>query len=676
MKNTSTNREITMRNKTQIMLVATLAVGVAILATGCKDAGTTTSRGSAGAAQVEAPKPKVGDPAGSEAPGAPAGAERGSGARVGDPADWCGGHALPESMCTKCNPEIVEKFKSAGDWCEEHGYPESACPKCNPMAPPGKAAAPARVGDPSDWCGGHALPESMCTKCNPELVEKFKGTGDWCEEHGYPESACPKCNPMTPPGKAAAPARVGDPSDWCGGHALPESMCTKCNPELVPKFKAAGDWCEEHGYPESACPVCNPMSPPGGKKGAALDWCIEHGLPESKCTKCNRDLVAEYRDNGDWCAEHGFPESACPVCNPQAPPAGAEQAAIEARVVRLRTPDLEDAAGIRTTLAQGAEAAASVECTARIAFDADRVADVRALVPGVVRRVRAELGSAVDEGSPLFDLQSTHVGDVQATLQSARQRVRTARANLARQRDLRSSQIASAREVEVAEQELAAAKGEARAAEAALGMTGAPETGSSGRYTLVAPIAGTLVRRPAVVGVLATADTSLATVADTSVMWALFDVPETEASRVALGQRVEVTVDGARDGSFQGEITWISAEVDPRTRTVTARAEIANPSGLLRANQFGRARIETEAPRHAVAVPRDAVQRVMGKDVVFVRSARGTYQPRVVRRLSDGDSVQVEGGVKEGDAVVTAGAILLRTEVTPGSIGAGCCEVE
>ena len=597
-----------MRNKTHTMHLAALAVGIAVLATGCRNSDTTTSHGSAGAEQVEGTGSKVGDRAGSKAAGA-------------------------------------------------------------------ETKTQARVGDPSDWCGGHALPESMCTKCNPELVDKFKSAGDWCEAHGFPESACPKCNPMTPPGKAAAPANVGDPTDWCGGHALPESKCTRCNPELIPKFKAAGDWCEEHGYPESACPVCNPMSAPEGKKGA-LDWCIEHGLPESKCTRCNRDLAADYRDKGDWCAEHGFPESVCPLCNPQAPPAGAEQAAIEARVVRLRTPGLEDAAGIRTSLAQNAEAAAAVECTGRIAFDADRVADVRALVPGVVRRVRAELGGAVEAGTALFELQSTRVGEVQATLQSARERVRTARANLARQRDLRGSQIASARDVEVAEQELAAVTGEARAAQATLDMTGAPRAAASGRYTLVAPIAGTLVRRPAVVGVLATADTSLATVADTSVMWGLCDVPESDASRVALGQRVQVTVDGVHDGPFWGEITWISAEVDPRTRTVMARAEIANPNGLLRANQFTRSRIETSAPRHTVAVPRAAVQRVMGREVVFVRSARGVYEPRVVRRRSDGDPVQVEGGVREGDAIVTTGAILLRTEVTPGSIGAGCCEVE
>ena len=46
-----------------------------------------------------------------------------------------------------------------------------------------------------DWCVEHAIPESQCTQCNPELAAAFKATRDWCEEHGLPESHCRKCNP-------------------------------------------------------------------------------------------------------------------------------------------------------------------------------------------------------------------------------------------------------------------------------------------------------------------------------------------------------------------------------------------------------------------------------------------------------------------------------------------------
>jgi hypothetical protein len=57
------------------------------------------------------------------------------------------------------------------------------------------AASGVKPGSHEDWCGEHAVPESQCTRCNPELVAAFKATGDWCAEHGLPESQCLKCNP-------------------------------------------------------------------------------------------------------------------------------------------------------------------------------------------------------------------------------------------------------------------------------------------------------------------------------------------------------------------------------------------------------------------------------------------------------------------------------------------------
>jgi membrane fusion protein, heavy metal efflux system len=520
----------------------------------------------------------------------------------------------------------------------------------------------------------HGIPPALCTKCNPALAAVFQAKGDWCEAHGFPESFCPTCNPdAQAPDVAAAPVQV---ADWCAGHQLPESKCTKCNSSLIPQFKAAGDWCAEHGYPESVCPLCNPQQPPDTGGRPVADWCIEHALPESKCTKCNTSLISQYQANGDWCAGHGFPESVCPICNPGQPPAGAETAAIEARIVRFRSPDLENSAGIRTVQAQTVQASATVQCTARIAFDNDRVGDIRAIVPGIVRRIRVELGASVKRGAPLFELESTRVGEIQGVLQAAKERVRIAQSNLTRYVELKASGGASTHQVEIAEQELANAHAEARTASVTLRMAGAAQSAPSGRYTLSAPIGGTVVRRPAVVGILATESESLATIADTSVMWALCDVPEADALRVALGQKVFVKTDGGGDVAIEGKITWIASEVDPRTRTVTARAEIPNLKGRLRANQFATAQIQTGTPRAGVTVPRAAVQRVSEHEVVFVRLARGSYEPRVVQRRGVGDLVQVEGRVKPGDAVVTTGAVLLRTEIMPGSIGAGCCEVE
>ncbi|MCP4497947.1 MAG: efflux RND transporter periplasmic adaptor subunit, partial [Phycisphaeraceae bacterium] len=135
--------------------------------------------------------------------------------------------------------------------------------------------------------------------------------------------------------------------------------------------------------------------------------------------------------------------------------------------------------------------------------------------------------------------------------------------------------------------------------------------------------------------------------------------------------------DGVAGRTFTGTVTWIASEVDARTRAVTARAEVRNPDGLLRAGQFARATVRVAVPEGAATVPMDAVQRVGDESVVFVRTAEGLYEPRIVRLgRSDGRRVQVAGEVRAGDAVVTTGAFLLRTELSRDSIGAGCCEVE
>ncbi len=461
-------------------------------------------------------------------------------------------------------------------------------------------------------------------------------------------------------------------------HDLSQALCTKCNPALAAVLQAKGDWCDEHGFPESFCPVCKPDAQGPAvavASGSASDWCVQHAIPESKCTKCNLSLVSQFKKSKDWCAEHGFPESVCPVCHPVKPPPGVVRAAIEGKTVRLQSPDMEDSTGIKTVQAEEAPNSPFVSVAARIAFDSDRVGDIRAVVPGIVRRIRVGLGVEVKRGAPLFVLESTRVGEIQGALQAAQERVRVAQSNLDRYTELLAKDFTTASDVEIAQKELASALAEKRAAKAVLRIAGAAESTPTGRYFLTAPIKGTVVRRPAVVGMLATENDSLATIADTTVVWAMCDVPEADASRIALGQKVLVITNNGTKQAGEGKITWIASEVDPRTRTVTARAEIDNSAGRLRANQFATAKIFIKSKLAGVTIPRAAVQRVSDMEVVFVRTNRGVYEPRVIQRHGDGDLILVEGRLKAGDAVVTTGAVLLRTEIMPGSIGAGCCEV-
>lgn len=64
-----------------------------------------------------------------------------------------------------------------------------------PAAAPAQTFKGGPAAHPGDWCGSHGVPESECTRCNPELIPQFQARHDWCTEHGMPESQCPICHP-------------------------------------------------------------------------------------------------------------------------------------------------------------------------------------------------------------------------------------------------------------------------------------------------------------------------------------------------------------------------------------------------------------------------------------------------------------------------------------------------
>lgn len=89
--------------------------------------------------------------------------------------------------------------------CDKKSDPAPAAPPTSASADE-HAPAGYKPGTHEDWCGGHGVPESVCTRCNPKLIPAFKATGDWCAEHGLPESQCKACNPdlvITRPPKVA-----------------------------------------------------------------------------------------------------------------------------------------------------------------------------------------------------------------------------------------------------------------------------------------------------------------------------------------------------------------------------------------------------------------------------------------------------------------------------------------
>lgn len=156
----------------------------------------------------------------------------------------------------------------------------------------------------------------------------------------------------------------------------------------------------------------------------------------------------------------------------------------------------------------------------------------------------------------------------------------------------------------------------------------------------------------------------VATLQNLDTMHANFTVPEQEFSVLAIGQpvRLGLTED---DLPFSGTITGIDPKIDPATRLVSVRAEIANPGGKLNPGQFVRVRVGLPVEDGVIVVPQTALVASLYGDYVYrikTAPAEGDAAPAVTveqvfvkpGRRSDG-TVEILDGLAAGDEVVNAG---------------------
>jgi Cu(I)/Ag(I) efflux system membrane fusion protein len=78
-------------------------------------------------------------------------------------------------------------------------------------------------------------------------------------------------------------------------------------------------------------------------------------------------------------------------------------------------------------------------------------------------------------------------------------------------------------------------------------------------------------------------------IADHSVVWALVDVAERDLAAVREGQSVMVRVRSYSDRTFPGKLALVYPHLNPATRTVRVRIELANPDLLLKPDMYAEA---------------------------------------------------------------------------------------
>src|SRR5262249_39352224 len=153
-------------------------------------------------------------------------------------------------------------------------------------------------------------------------------------------------------------------------------------------------------------------------------------------------------------------------------------------------------------------------------------------------------------------------------------------------------------------------------------------------------------------------------------VWLHLNVGTRDAPLVRAGQKVTFRPDGEKE-DVAGAVSWVSTEVDEKTRTVRVRAEVPNPAGRLRSGTLGAGQVVLREEKQAIVVPTEAVQSDGDCHFVFVRDraflrpdGAKAFHVRTVRPgARTGGYTEVIAGLWPGEVVVTKGSAFLRSEV-------------
>jgi cobalt-zinc-cadmium efflux system membrane fusion protein len=349
--------------------------------------------------------------------------------------------------------------------------------------------------------------------------------------------------------------------------------------------------------------------------------------------------------------------------------------------IKLASADLAHRIGIETAPVLTERHAHRLTCNAEAAYDARRSAEVLPRVAGVLREVNVDLGQLVHRGDVLAVVDSAQVGASKAQYLMARSAEELARVTYDRTVKLTEAKAAPAKN----ELEALTALNQSRAAllDAEQKLRNfsftdtdlariAKQNDTRNLLEITAPVDGTIIAWDATLGEAVEPTTQLFGLADTTRMWVWIDVYEHDIAAVAAGQPVTFTVTGNEEPVFAGKVTWVGTEVNATTRTARVRAEVANPGGRLRANQFGQARVIVEPEHAALVIPREAVQDDGPIRLVFLPLSEGVYRPRRVKTIPTerDDVVEVVQGLEPGQQVVTARAYVLKSELLKHRLGA------
>lgn len=332
--------------------------------------------------------------------------------------------------------------------------------------------------------------------------------------------------------------------------------------------------------------------------------------------------------------------------------AAAEGSAAEPTSVEL-TPERMQAIGVRTGRIEFKNIESDIRATGSVEQDERRLAYVQTRYPGWIKEVFVSATyQYVKKGQPLFTIYSPE-------LVASEQEYLLAQTNLQRVSQSSVQGVASgAATLLRAARERLLQWNLTDADIARLETSGKPAS----EFRFNSPVSGYITERTALPNVYAQPEMHLYTIADLSSVWVQAQIFQEDAGRLKPNDPADITVDAYPNRIFRARVEQILPQMDPTTRTLGVRLDVANSKLLLKPGMFVNVRLRAPIGRQ-LFVPATAVLQSGSRQVVFLARGNGRFDPQPVELGTHAeDGFAVLKGLKAGDLVATSANFLIDSE--------------
>jgi len=310
----------------------------------------------------------------------------------------------------------------------------------------------------------------------------------------------------------------------------------------------------------------------------------------------------------------------------------------------------------------------TLRLTGAVEYNDFKTTPVITQVGGPVSRVVVAPGEHVRAGQPMLYVASPDYSLLRSAYIKARDAYQLADKQYVRAQDLLAHGAIAQADLEQAESTRTQAKADFESSADAIRVIGIPDPETiitrapTPEIPLYAPVAGEVVDRECSAGQLLTPGaTQCFTLSDMSSVWILVNIYQKDVAYVHVGDTVSIENE-SYPGTIRGRIEYISAALDPTTRTLQARIEAPNSGERLKKEMYVTAEVLAGVIPNALLVPNSSVLRDdQNMPYVYLQTASSQFSRRdVTLGETLGGKTQILAGLQANDRVVGDGSLFLQ----------------